>query len=144
MLYIRETKKSVDQAVADIEAGVQEHSFGVLHSYNFKSILHEKGFELANECRVLEICNPRLASEILQHDVTVNLALPCRVSVYEENGQTKIGMVPPTAILGLISQSEELREAAKVVEQDHHRDYRRGNLSQAPVFDRGGIVCGNL
>jgi uncharacterized protein (DUF302 family) len=31
--------------------------------------------------------------------MTVNLALPCRISVYEEGGKVKIGMVRPTALL---------------------------------------------
>jgi uncharacterized protein (DUF302 family) len=117
MPYIRDTDKSVDQAVADVEAAVQRHEFGILHTYDFRATLAAKGFDLPSECRVLEICNPGLASEMLHNDMTLNLALPCRLSVYEDTGQTKIGMIPPTAVLGLVSQSEELRKAAQEVEK---------------------------
>jgi len=117
MTYVRETNKSVDEAAADVEAAVQKHNFGVLHIYDFKETLHSKGFELANECRVLEVCNPGQASLILNDDMSVNMALPCRVSVYEDGGKTFIGMIPPTDILNLISESDALRETAEEVEK---------------------------
>lgn len=117
MPYIRDTEKSVQRAVADVKASVQRHGFGVLHTYDFKETLHAKGFELPNECHVLEICNPRQASEILNNDMSINLVLPCRVSVYEDGGRTRIGMIPPTALLSLVSQSDEIRQAAQDVER---------------------------
>jgi uncharacterized protein (DUF302 family) len=117
MLYIRKTKKSVDEAMKDLEASVERHGFGVLHTYDFKATLADKGFELANECRVVEICNPKQANEILHEDMTVNMALPCRVSIYEDGGDTRIGMIPPTSLLGLISQSADLSTVAKDVEK---------------------------
>ena len=116
-MYIRTTTKSVDDAVSDLEAAIQRHGFGVLHTYDFRATLNSKGFDLPNECRVLEVCNPRQASEILKRDMKVNMALPCRISVYEDNGQTNIGMVPPTALLALISESKELSKAAEEVEK---------------------------
>ena len=117
MTYIKSTSKSVEQAAQDVEEVAKGHGFGVLHTYDFKATLHSKGFEIPSECRVLEICNPQIASEILTGHIEVNLALPCRVSVYEEGGQTKIGMIPPTAMLGLICDSPELQQAARGVEE---------------------------
>jgi len=117
MIYVKDTDKSVEQAVADVEAAVQRHGFGVLHTYDFKATLHAKGFDLPNECRVLEVCNPKQASEILKSDMRINLALPCRISVYEDAGRTKIGMIRPTALLGLISGSGALGQAAEEVER---------------------------
>ena len=46
----------------------------------------------------------------------LNVALPCRVSVYEEEGTTKIGMVKPTDLLGVLSDSQELKAIAEEVE----------------------------
>lgn len=117
MLYIKETKKSVDQAFQDLEASIKQHGFGLLHHYDFKQTLKEKGFDLPNECRVLEVCNPKQACEVLRMDMAVNMALPCRISIYQEKGKTFIGMIPPAAVLGLISNSNELKEAAEGVER---------------------------
>ncbi len=121
MLYIKETRKSVDQAFHDLEASIKQHGFGLLHSYDFKQTLKDKGFDLANECRVLEVCNPKQASEVLHMDMAINLALPCRISIYEEKGKTFIGMIPPSALLGLVNPSAELRELAQGVEDATRR-----------------------
>ena len=116
MYYVVETDKSFDQASADLETAVQKHGFGVLHTYDLKAILDAKGFAMPNACRILEVCKPDLANEILQRDMTMNLALPCRVSVYEDGGRTRVGMIRPTQLLRLISDSEELRKVAGDVE----------------------------
>jgi len=49
--------------------------------------------------------------------MAVSLALPCRISVYEEGGRTKIGTVLPTATLAIFPGAESLREIAREVEQ---------------------------
>lgn len=117
MLYIKETQKSVDQAFHDLEASIKQHGFGLLHHYDFKQTLKEKGFDLPDECRVLEVCNPRQACEVLHMDMSINMALPCRISIYGQNGKTFVGMIPPSVLLGLISSSSELTQAAQEVEK---------------------------
>lgn len=117
MLYTRQTSKSVDRAFQDMEASIKRHGFGLLHTYDFRKTLGEKGFELANECRVLEVCNPRQASEVLGVDMSLNMVLPCRISIYQDKGDTLIGMVPPTDLLALVSQDPAIAAAAVEVER---------------------------
>lgn len=116
MLYRKQTDKSVDQVFQDLEAAAKAHGFGVLHHYDFKQTLEGKGFPLANECRVLEVCNPKQASEVLAVDMALNMALPCRVSIYQDGGKTIVGMIPPTAVLKLVSDDPRIAPAAKLVE----------------------------
>lgn len=117
MLYRKETDKSVDQVSANIEAASKAHGFGVLHQYDFKQTLESKGFPLANECRVMEICNPGQASEVLSVDMALNMALPCRISIYEDGGKTIVGMIPPTAVLKLVSDDPRIEPAARQVQE---------------------------
>ncbi len=117
MLYTRQTSKSVNRAFQDMEASIKQHGFGLLHSYDFRKTLSEKGFELPNECRVLEVCNPKQASEVLSVDMSLNMVLPCRISIYEDKGKTLIGMVPPTGLLSLVSQDPAIAAAAVEVER---------------------------
>ena len=117
MLYIRETSKSVDRAFADMEASIKDHGFGLLHSYDFRKTLGEKGYAIPNECRVLEVCNPKQASDVLGVDMSLNMVLPCRISIYEDKGKTLVGMVPPTALLALISADPAIAAAAQAVER---------------------------
>jgi uncharacterized protein (DUF302 family) len=116
MKYVVETAKSPAQAVADLEAAVKRHNFGVLHNYNLKQTLASKGIDLPHECHILEVCNPNQAATVLEEDMEMNLALPCRVSVYQENGRTRIGMIRPTALLSFLSESPRLKTVAQQVE----------------------------
>lgn len=116
MKYIVETPKSVEQAVADLQAAVQRHKFGVLHIHNLQETLKKKGVDFPNACQILEICNPQKADEVLREDMDLNMALPCRVSVYSEGGRTKIGMMKPSAMLKALSDSPALADVAQDVE----------------------------
>jgi uncharacterized protein (DUF302 family) len=117
MRYIVSSDKSVDQATTDLEEAVRRNGFGVLHQYDLKKTLAGKGVELPHECRILDVCNPQQAARVLTADMGMNVALPCRISVYEEGGQTRIGMVKPTAMLASLSDSLELRRVAEDVER---------------------------
>lgn len=117
MKYIVKTSKSVDQAEADLSAAVQRHKFGVLHTHNLQETMKKKGVEFGNACRILEICNPQNAKEVLATDMDLNLVLPCRVSVYSDHGKTKIGMIKPTAMLKALSNSPALSRVAEEVEE---------------------------
>lgn len=57
------------------------------------------------------------AINVLTEDMSMNMALPCRISVYEESGKTKIGMIKPTTLLASLSQSKVLMGIAEEVEQ---------------------------
>jgi len=117
MKYIVNTDKSVERATADLEASVKNHQFGVMHVYDLQDTLKKKGVDFANECRIVEVCNPHKANEVLTADMSLNMALPCRISVYSEAGQTKIGMIKPKAMLAALSDSTELMAVADEVEK---------------------------
>jgi len=117
MLYVRESDLPVDQVSAAIESAARAQGFGVLHDYDFHRILAEKGFPIGSQCRVFEICNPQQASEVLAADMALNMALPCRVSVYEQAGRTVVGMIPPTALLRMVSDDPRIAGTAREVEQ---------------------------
>jgi len=116
MYYIVETNKSFDQAVTDLDAAVKNNKFGVLHVHDISATLRGKGFEFAEQCKVFEVCNPGQASKVMAIDMRLNMALPCRISVYTENGKTKIGMIEPAQMLSMLSTDAALAAIAKEVE----------------------------
>lgn len=116
-MYIRETRKTPARALADLHASIRDHGFGVLHEYDFQRLLAERGHAVADACTVLEICQPALASTALREDMRVNLALPCRMSVFVDDGRTWIGMIPPGDMLALVPGGSGHEELAHTVEQ---------------------------
>jgi uncharacterized protein (DUF302 family) len=116
MRYVVETNKTPAVAVEDLRAAVAKQGFGVLHAYDLKETLTSKGFPLEHACHILEVCNPQQASKVLAEDMGMNIALPCRISVYEEGGKTKIATALPTKLLSALSNSPALAAVAEDVE----------------------------
>lgn len=119
--YIIETEKSVANALAALQAAIAKNQYGVMHIHDLRATLQKKGHDLGTDCHVLEVCNPRQAVNVLREDISMNMALPCRISVYQEGGKTKIGTILPTTILGMMSDSPALGGVAGQVEQDLKR-----------------------
>jgi len=117
MKYIVKTNKTVKQAVDDLQQAVIKHNFSVLHIHNLKDTLNRKGIDFPSECQILEICNPQQANKVLTQDMDINMALPCRISVYDDGGQTKIGMIRPEHLLAHLSNSKKLTDVAREVEE---------------------------
>ena len=117
MYYIVETKKSFAQASADLESAVKCYGFGVLHIHDLGTTLRSKGIAFDEQCKVFEVCNPEQAAKILSTDMRLNLALPCRISVFTDKGKTKIGLIKPVQMLSALSQDAALVQVAKEVEE---------------------------
>ena len=117
MYYIVETQKTFHQASEDLASAVVRNGFGVLHIHDLGATLRSKGIAFEEECKVFEVCNPAQAAKVLSTDMRLNMALPCRISVYTEKGQTKIGLIKPVPMLCALSQDAALVQVAKEVEE---------------------------
>src|SRR5215470_19865909 len=106
MLHIVESKKALPEVARDLEHAVTRHKFGVLGIHDLKAKMAEKGVPFARECRVFEVCNPHQAKKVLEANLEVSTALPCRISVYEERGKTKLATIRPTALIDLYGTPE--------------------------------------
>ena len=117
MYYIVDSDKTFEQASADLDAAVKQNGFGVLHVHNIGETLRSKGEEFTDDCKVFEVCNPKQAAKVLSTDMRLNMALPCRISVFTENGKTKIGLIKPQEMLSALSEDEALAIIAGEVEE---------------------------
>jgi uncharacterized protein (DUF302 family) len=111
-----DTPKTFGDACVDLEDAVLAHGFGALAVHDLAETLRSKGLSFPESCRVFEVCNPQQAAKVLATDMSLNMALPCRISVYTEAGQTRIGMIRPGSMLSTLSSDPELLEVARQVE----------------------------
>jgi uncharacterized protein (DUF302 family) len=116
MYYIVESEKTFEQASQDLDAAVKRHGFGVLHIHDLGETLRSKGIDFLEQCKIFEVCNPIQAAKVLSSDMRLNMALPCRISVYTEGGITKIGLIKPAQMLSSLSDDKQLAEVATEVE----------------------------
>ena len=117
MYYIVETLKSFQQAATDLETAVKHHGFGVLHIHDLGTSLRSKGIAFDEQCNVFEVCNPGQAAKGLSAEMRLNMALPCRISVFTDKGKTKIGLIRPAKMLSALSKDETLLKTATEVEE---------------------------
>ncbi len=115
MLFVVESAKPLDRLAADLEQAVSRHKFGVLGVHNLKETMAKKGVAFQRECRIFEVCNPHQAKKVLEANLEISTALPCRISVYEEGGKTRLATIRPTAMIALYP-NPELRGVAEEVE----------------------------
>ncbi|MDD8013187.1 MAG: DUF302 domain-containing protein [Acidobacteriota bacterium] len=117
MYYIVASEKSFEQAVADLEAAVKRHGYGILHVHDVGATLRGKGIAFDKQCKIFEVCNPQQAAKVMAADMRLNMALPCRISVFTDKGKTKIGMIKPGRMLAALSQDPGLVQVAADVEE---------------------------
>lgn len=116
MYYTVTSDKSFEQASSDLDAAVKQQGFGVLHVHDLGATLRSKGIAFTNDCRVFEVCNPAQAAKVLSADMRLNMALPCRISVYTDQGRTHIGLIRPVQMLAGLSDDPALAQVAREVE----------------------------
>lgn len=115
MLHIIDSQKPLERVVKDLEEAVARHKFGVLGVHDLRAKMAEKGVPFDRECRVFEVCNPQQARKVLEANLEISTALPCRISVYQEGGKTRLATIKPTALIGLYG-TPELKGVAREVE----------------------------
>jgi uncharacterized protein (DUF302 family) len=101
MLVKLSTDKTMSEAAAALHAAVQANHFGVMQVHNLKETMAKKGVEFARECLIFEVCQPQQAKKVLDQNMSVSTALPCRISIYEEGGKTILATLKPTILLAM-------------------------------------------
>ena len=92
MQYVEVSNKSVQEVVDSIKEISSKYKFGVQHVHNVKETLKSKGIDLGNECQIVDICNPIIAQKLLSEDMSLSIIMPCKISVYTQDGETMIAM----------------------------------------------------
>src|SRR6266508_2452541 len=127
MMHIVESRKSLDQVAKDLEAAVTRPKFGVLGVHDLKATMANKGVAFNRECRIFEVCNPHQAKKVLETNLEISTALPCRISVYEEGGAVKLATIKPTTMIdlyatpGLTGVAQEVEATLEAIMADAAR-----------------------
>ncbi len=108
MIYKKPTTKSVDRAFEDVQAALKAADSACCTATTSERRWPTRALTCPTHVWCWRYCNPRQAAEVLAIDMSLNMALPCRLSIYEDHGKTFIGMVPPGAQLSLISENAQI------------------------------------
>jgi len=110
MIYKTQTHYPVNSVKAQLAEKAKQLGFGILGSYEFKKILTEKGFAIEQDITVYELCNPAGAQKALNSMPDISVYLPCRISIYEENGVTTLATIGIEDMLQTVNVDEEFKK----------------------------------
>lgn len=92
-----------DEAILRTKEALKAEGFGVLTEIDVRATLQEKlGVEIASYV-ILGACNPALAYQALQLEPEVGLLLPCNVTVRDDAGKSRVSIVDPNSMLGVVA-----------------------------------------
>lgn len=114
--YEVKVEKLFGEAVESLKKSLSVNKFGVLWELDFKDKLKEKGLEFDTNFKILEVCNPVKAKEVLSKNIEAGYFLPCKMVVYEKKGSVYIGMIKPTELIKMMGD-KELIAIAKDIEK---------------------------
>ena len=92
MQYIEISNKSVQEVVDNLKEVASKYKYGIQHIHDVKENLKAKGIDFKNECQIVDICNPIVAEQFLSEDMSLSIIMPCKISVYSQDGETIIAM----------------------------------------------------
>lgn len=114
VIYKVKSTKRFEETLVDLKENLSRHAFGVLWELDFKETLNKKGLDFDRNYKILEVCNPAKAHEILGKDREVGFFLPCKMVVYEEEDNVYLGMLDPMGIIKLLENPELMDIAGEV------------------------------
>lgn len=110
-----QSEREVDDVVARIDTECKKHGFGVLGVKDLKATLKKKGFDLARETKLMDVCKPPAAHKVLTEHPPVVTVLPCRIAVYAgDDGTTVVQTVKPIRLLGMFDSPGCAEEASAI------------------------------
>lgn len=114
--YEKVTNKTFEQALESIKKELKDRKFGVLWELNFKDKMAEHNIDFPNNFKILEVCNPQKANEVLSKHLEAGYFLPCKVVVYENDGKVFVGTAKPEMLINMMGY-DDLGDVAKEVER---------------------------
>lgn len=104
-----------DEVVERATSALKDEGFGVLCDIDVQQTFKEKLDLEYRQYRILGACNPELAREALENELTLGALLPCNVVVYEEDdGGIGVSAIDPEALLS-VADNPDLELIAKDV-----------------------------
>ncbi len=112
--YTLPTDKTYAEAIKAVEDAAASHGFRVQFVHDVAATLAEKGFD-REPVTIVEMCNAKHASAVLEKDILIGLMLPCPVMVYVKDGETFVSTMRPSLMSAFFPEAH-IEDTAEEVE----------------------------
>ena len=114
--YTRTTDRSYEAVSDAVKRAAKEHGFRVSNVHNIAGSLKKEGLEIP-PYETIEVCNSRLAAEVLKAEPRLGAVMPCRIAVYRHGDKTVASMILPSRLMTLFPENPTVEKAAAQVDQ---------------------------
>ncbi len=104
--YTVESHQSVAETVEKLTGELKKRGFGVLSNIDVRKVILEKLGEKLDPFVILDVCSPRDAKRAIDAHKEVGLVLPCKITVYDDHGKTKVSLYKPTEAIKVLGFSD--------------------------------------
>lgn len=98
----------IGQIHEKVPAACEENKFALLQTYVYHDIVESKGFPIDRKVYIYEICQAKTAAGMLADFPRFALFMPCRIAVYEKDGETVLATMNMGAVLDAIRSDARL------------------------------------
>lgn len=117
-------EENFDGVAARLEGSLAANDMVILQVHDIAQLLGDKGFVLDMRCRVYEVCNARLAAQLIALDAGLAHVLPCRIAMHDEGGVTTVTTPMPSVLMTEFSHAADVAHLARSFEAAMHRVLR--------------------
>ena len=102
------SNQSIEKIAQHVPAACEKSKFALLQTYNYHEIVESKGFPIKRKVFIYEICQAKVAAKMLTTNPEFSIFMPCKIAIYENDGQTIISTMNMEIMLKAIQDNEEL------------------------------------
>lgn len=113
--YTKSVDRPYEQVLSAVKAAAQKQGFRVSNVHDIAASLRKDGIQREPYATV-EVCNSKIAAQVLNADPLLGSVMPCRIAVFQQGNGTTVSMLLPTKLLGMFPANAEIHRAAGQVE----------------------------
>ncbi len=106
------TNQPIEQLAEKIPAACEQNKFALLYTYVYHEIVESKGFPITRKVYIYEICQAKTAAAMLTDFPVFSIFMPCKLAIYEENGNTVISTMNMEIMLNAVHSNTALYNEA--------------------------------
>jgi uncharacterized protein (DUF302 family) len=114
--YTRSTDRPYDQVHDAVTRAAKAQGFRVSGEHKISESLKKDGIDIPPYAAI-EVCNSRLAAQVLKAEPRLGTLMPCRIAVYRQGDRTVVSMVLPSRLMTLFPEKPAVKEAAAAVDR---------------------------
>ena len=90
--YTRSVARPYQEALAAVKEAAKAQGFRVSNVHDIAGSLRKDGIE-REPYTTVEVCNTKLAAQVLRAEPRLGTLMPCRIAVYQQGNRTVVSMV---------------------------------------------------